>query len=134
VVSPNGKTAYAVSPGGFRGPGTVTPINTSSNAAGRPITVGMRPFAMAITPNGRTAYVVNALSRTVTPFQTATGKTGKAIKVGLDPEGILITPDGRTAYVANLNSVTPIRLATRTPGRKIEIEGFPPTILELVFS
>jgi YVTN family beta-propeller protein len=38
---------------------TVVPINTRSNTPGRPIPVGNRPDAIAITPDGKTAYVTN---------------------------------------------------------------------------
>ncbi len=37
---------------------TVTPIATATNTAGPPITVGTGPTAIAITPNGATAYVL----------------------------------------------------------------------------
>ena len=41
------------------GSGTVTPIATATNTAGPPITVGNDPNAIAITPDGKTAYVAN---------------------------------------------------------------------------
>ena len=47
---------------------------------------------IAITPNGKTAYVANAPSDTVTPISTATNTALKAIKVGTDPVAIAITP------------------------------------------
>src|SRR5512142_2290170 len=37
--------------------GTVTPIAIRTNTAGTPITVGEDPSVIAITPNGKTAYV-----------------------------------------------------------------------------
>ena len=40
-----------------RARGTVTPIATATNTAGTPITVGSDPDAIAITPDGKTAYV-----------------------------------------------------------------------------
>lgn len=36
--------------------GTVTPIRTCTDTAGPAIPVGEGPFAIAITPDGRTAY------------------------------------------------------------------------------
>jgi YVTN family beta-propeller protein len=79
--------AYVVSPSG-----TVTPISTATNKAGKAITVGKYPGAIAVTPDGRTAYVVNNGPGTVTPISTATGKAGKAITVGKNPDAIAITP------------------------------------------
>ena len=39
------------------GSGTVTPIRTATNKAGRAIKIGTLPDAIAITPDGKTAYV-----------------------------------------------------------------------------
>jgi YVTN family beta-propeller protein len=50
------------------------------------------PGAIAITPLGKTAYVVNYGSNTVTPITTATNIAGQPIKVGKAPYGIVITP------------------------------------------
>jgi hypothetical protein len=46
--------AYVTS-GGY----TVVPVNTVTNKAGKPIKVGPDPVAIAITRNGKTAYVAN---------------------------------------------------------------------------
>src|ERR1019366_7975036 len=48
-------TAYVAN----NGAGTVTPIATATNTAGTPITVGSQPTVIAITPDGKTAYVAN---------------------------------------------------------------------------
>ena len=75
-------TAYVTTGSG------VTPINTTTDTAGKAITAGSGPsFAIAITPNGKTAYVANddATPGTVTPIRTATNTAGKAIKVGKRP-------------------------------------------------
>jgi YVTN family beta-propeller protein len=54
--------------------------------------VGSKPWAVAITPDGRTAYVVSNGSDTVTPVSVVTGRAGKAISVGSAPVSIAITP------------------------------------------
>src|SRR2546425_1131715 len=80
------------------GSNPATPIATASNTAGAPITVGGFPFGIAITPDGRTAYVTNdSPGGTVTPIATASNTAGAPITVGSLPRGIAITPDGRTA-------------------------------------
>ena len=79
-------TAYVVS--GYPGTRTVTPINTATGKPGKAITVGGGASAIAITPNGKTAYVangVNGTGDTVIPIDTATNKPGKAITVGAAP-------------------------------------------------
>ncbi len=70
----------------------MTPIRTATNKAGKAIKVGSYPWAIAITPNGKTAYVVNQDSGTVTPIRTATNTALQAIKVETGPIAIAITP------------------------------------------
>jgi YVTN family beta-propeller protein len=128
LITPNGKTLYA----GDWDSGTVIPIRTATNTAGRPIKTGANPFAiaMAITPDGKTVYVVNEEPHgTVTPIDTAANAAGKNIKVGVTPFAIVITPDGKTAYVLNLaqgepgkGTVTPINTAANTAGKPIPIK------------
>ena len=132
AITPDGKTAYVatVNYGSPSSPdranadypsGSVTPITTATNTAGPPIPVGYLPNVIAITPDGKTAYVVNVNSGTVTPITTATNTAGPPITTGIDPEAIAITPDGKTAYVANefSGTVTPITTATNTAGPPI---------------
>ena len=78
--------------------GTVTPIRAATNKAGKAITVGGFPGYIAITPNGKTAYVSNG--STVTAIRTATNTAFKTI-TWQTPGNIAITPDGKTAYVAS---------------------------------
>jgi YVTN family beta-propeller protein len=107
----------------------VTPINTATNRAGKPIPVGKDPGALAITPNGETVYVSNLVSGTVTPIRTATNTAGSAIKVGVAPGQIAIRPDGKTAYVINsnfyANTIRPIYTATNTAGPAIKVGPYP---------
>ncbi len=102
---------------------TVTPINTATDTADPPIPVGSSPSAIAITPNGQTAYVANIGDGTVTPISTATNTAGSAISVGQLPSSVAIMPDGKTAYVANTgdNTVTPISTSSGTPGTPIPV-------------
>ena len=72
--------------------GTVTPIRTATNTALPPIKTGGSPNAIAITPDGKTAYVTNFLSGTVTPIRTATNTALPPIKTGLRAVAIAITP------------------------------------------
>jgi YVTN family beta-propeller protein len=82
----------------------------------RAITVGTFPDAVAVAPNGKTAYVTSYTDNSVTPVDLATGKAKKAISVGTGPAGIAIAPNGETAYVTDAgtapigDTVTPINL------------------------
>ena len=48
AITPDGKTAYVSCLGNLAGPGTVTPITTATNTAGKPIRVGAGPTALVI--------------------------------------------------------------------------------------
>jgi YVTN family beta-propeller protein len=71
--------------------GTVTPIATRTNTAGPPISVGYGPENIAITPNGKTAYVAHG-DDTVTPIATRTNTARPPITVGSGPFAIVIMP------------------------------------------
>jgi YVTN family beta-propeller protein len=57
------------------------------------------PDDIAITPDGRTAYVVDGDS--LTPIDVATNKAGGLIAIPMSARSIAITPDGRFAYVTS---------------------------------
>ena len=120
-------------------PSALIPINTATNKAGNPVSgAGLSTFAstgqIAITPDGKTAYVLNDTG-TVIPVSTATNRAGRPIHVGQGhlggPRFIAITPDGKTVYVANtgLNTVTPVSTATNRAGKPIPIGPVPAWIV-----
>jgi len=74
------------------GSGTVTPIRVATGTALPAIKVGSDPVAIAITPDGRTAYVVNTGSGTVTPIRVASNTALRPIHVGGFPDAIAIVP------------------------------------------
>jgi DNA-binding beta-propeller fold protein YncE len=120
AITPNGKTVYVASTGsGPTGcivqadcgttpdsaassrPATVTPISTATNRPGKPIKVGPAgSITIAITPNGKTAYVSrdrstsqgHALRGFVIPIRTRTNTALGPIKVGYGPGPIAIMP------------------------------------------
>jgi YVTN family beta-propeller protein len=110
---------------------SVTPIDTATNTAGAPIPLGAAPIAVAITPDGKTAFVTTVANSdpstgSVTPIDTATNTAGTPIPVGTFPLGVAITPDGKTAYLATAEGdgmLTPIDIATSTVGTPIPIFG-----------
>ncbi len=112
---------------------TVTPINLATNTAGTTFTVNSSGgfTDIAITPNGTTAYVTQAITNeignTVTPIDLATNTVEPAIAVADQPFGIAITPNGTTAYVstAGNNTVTPINTATNTVETQIGVGASP---------
>jgi YVTN family beta-propeller protein len=107
----------------------VTAINTATSKVLKTITVGYGPDAVAITPNGKTAYVISNRSDTVTPIDTTTNTALKPIKLAGSPGAIAITPNGKTAYVTTGEyTVTPISTATNTALKPITVGNGPEAI------
>jgi DNA-binding beta-propeller fold protein YncE len=84
AVTPDSTTAYAASEPRQKPTatctgqtGVVTPISTATNLAGHPFRVACDPYAVAVTPDGKTLWVGS--QHWVTPISTATDKPGKPI-------------------------------------------------------
>jgi DNA-binding beta-propeller fold protein YncE len=104
----------------------IVPINTVTNRAGKPIPIKGNMGDIAVTPDGKTAYVasgdlIGTQAGTVTPISTATNTPGRPIRIPGGAGVVAITPDGKTAYVGGRHTVTPISTATNTPGKPIRI-------------
>ena len=121
---------------------SVTPFLTGTNRAGTPIvtggvvnsgTVPGSYDAIAIAPDGRTAYAYDAHAGALVPIDVATATAGSPITLPPDSRRsnyrnnvIAITPDGSTAYIAGgEDDVIPVDLATRTAGRPINLSSGP---------
>jgi len=129
-------TAYVITSGA----GIVTPIDLATNTAGQPIDVSGEPVAMAVTPDGKTAYVASGATnsgreptsaQTVTPIDLTTNTPGRPITLTNPPDAIGIAPDGKTAYVINgfpSRTVTRIDLATGTPQTPVTLSAPPEQI------
>jgi YVTN family beta-propeller protein len=106
-----------------------------TNTALAPINVPEGSFAMTITPDGTTIYVLDQGTSQdkegmVIPIRTATNTALKPIHIGPAWPFVItiaITPDSKTAYVTNANTdtVTPIRTATNTALAPIKVGGSP---------
>ncbi|HEX3920954.1 MAG TPA: hypothetical protein VHY31_01550 [Streptosporangiaceae bacterium] len=66
--------------------------STATNTPGTPITVGYEARTIAITRNGKDAYVVNFLGGTLSEIDTATNSVSAAIDVGGCPWAIATAP------------------------------------------
>jgi DNA-binding beta-propeller fold protein YncE len=96
------------------GQDAVVPVDTVTGATLKPIPVDRNPGAIAVTPNGKYAYVVNETPPSVAVIRTRTGTVVKTIPIP-GPQGmgvyIGITPNGKTVYVSFGATVVPIRTA-----------------------
>ncbi len=114
---------------GIPATGTVSVVDTATNALVKTIEVGLHPTGMALSPSGDRLYVTCANSDTVSAIDTATDEVKETLHVGLrDPHGapvlgsspnaVAVSPDGGTLYVANAsqNAVAVVDLRCQRPG------------------
>jgi YVTN family beta-propeller protein len=87
--------------------GTVSTIDVKTRKKDpSDIPVGPVPFGVAVTPDGKTAFVTDATG-TVSTIDVKTRKKDPSdIPVGPAPIGVALTPDGKTAFVANYGPFT----------------------------
>jgi YVTN family beta-propeller protein len=91
IVSHDGKTLY-VTTGRF---GALLQVDADSGKIERTIEhVGARPWGVALSREGRTAYTANGPSGDVSIVDLTTGTVTSRIKVGGSPWGVVISPGG----------------------------------------
>jgi YVTN family beta-propeller protein len=132
-AAPQGPFAYVTQRDTRPDAGTVAVIDTAINDVVATVEVGPGPSGMAITSDGKWAYVANhgtfdalavtSLSNTVSVLKLATRRRerddhgdGDAVRpprvmatvaVGLGPLGVAVRPDGKEVYVTNFGTDNP---------------------------
>jgi YVTN family beta-propeller protein len=91
---------------GERDSDQVSFVNAATNKlVGGPIEAGDGPTSVAITPDGKYAYVTDGVAESVSVIETGLRHNVATIKkAGEEPFGIAITPDGKYAYVTDRGS------------------------------
>ncbi len=94
----------------------VSLINAATNKIlGTPIEAGDGPTSVAITPDGKHAYVTDFSGESVSVIETGLRRNAGTVEnVGKEPYGIAITPDGRYAYVTDRGSKEVAVISTAT--------------------
>ena len=108
---------------------TVSVVNTTTNTVIHTITFGNGggPSLATVTPDGKTAYVVEYDSNKVIPIHVATFKKEAAIRLpggkSGNPIAVAVTPDGKQAYVAERGAGTlvPVNLTNHSAGPPISV-------------
>jgi YVTN family beta-propeller protein len=105
-------------------------VNTATNKlVGGPVEAGDGPTSVAITPDGKYAYVTDSEDETVSVIEIGLRHNVATIeKVGEEPSGIAITPDGKYAYVTvgGGNKVAVISTQTKKVVKSLAV-GLKPT-------
>ncbi len=98
---------------------TITPVGNLTRRSGTPVKMPGFPRGVAITPDGKTIYVICLGG--VVPISTRSGRRGRLIRVRPSPAAIAITPNGKTVYVAAGKAIVPINPATGKTGKAIVV-------------
>lgn len=127
AVTPDGALAYVVDLGTSTASSAVTPVRLGATPSAQP-SIGFSsnpPNFIAISPDGRKAYVTDPTNGKVVPLDLTTtpAAKGAAVPAGTHPEGIAFAPGGATAYATDNGgtSITPIDVATNAPGAAIPV-------------
>jgi DNA-binding beta-propeller fold protein YncE len=118
AVSPNGKSAYVLSPAGM------VRIDLATGDFGKPLPMTSQFDAISMDPNGRTVYLTGGNhSNGIVPVSTSSGLIRASIPVPGDPVGLAIAKNGRTAYVITNGGaqITPVGLSTGLLGSPIKV-------------
>lgn len=109
------------------GEGTVSVVDVATRTEIKKIGVGINPTSVAVTPDGRTAYVTNRdipdHAGSVSIVDTATNTVTATLNLGGAPYGVAVTPDGSHVYVAkhHARQIAVISTATNTVVREISV-------------
>jgi YVTN family beta-propeller protein len=148
TFTPDGKTAFVTDNGsgtlpGGAGSGTVSTIDVKTRTKDpTDIPVGVYPAGVAVTPDGKTAFVAEGGSVSTIDVKTRT-KDPTDIPVGAGGTaqfGVAVTPDGKTAFVTDLGvditrrqvvsgTVSTIDVTTRTKNPTDIAVGTQPTLV-----
>jgi YVTN family beta-propeller protein len=83
---------------------SVAVINSSTNQIITQIPVGRSPIRIAMTPDGRKAYVSSPPDGTLSVIDTANRVVTSTISVGRDAQELAVTPDGGRVFVVHKTS------------------------------
>lgn len=88
---------------------TVSVIDVATKEVTARVPVGDYPTDIAVSPNGKKAYVTNSGNyhdpdNTVSVIDTETNTITTTVTVGIYPRGVAVTPDGKKVYVTNAGS------------------------------
>ena len=134
AISSDGRTLYLAD--GYYN--RIQVIDTSTNAAVAYIPLGPRsyngdPGGIALSPDGKWAYVTNTENATVSVIDLTTRRVvGDPIVVGVPPwlasttrpTAIAVSPDGSRVYVANGQDIVVIDAATRAVVGAVRFPGY----------
>ena len=67
-------------------------VDTATNTVLGSVTVGKRPWGIALSPDGKTLYSANGPSNDISVVDLATNTVTGKVKVGSGPWGVVVLP------------------------------------------
>jgi YVTN family beta-propeller protein/autotransporter-associated beta strand protein len=106
----------------------VVPMDTATLALLPGIATGAQPAGVAVSSDGRHAYVANLAADTVTVIDIATLSAIATVPVGDGPITVAVSPDNRKGYVCSRNdeAITVLDLVTNAVTGTIPLAGLDP--------
>ncbi|GGA58884.1 hypothetical protein GCM10011507_07820 [Edaphobacter acidisoli] len=104
AANPRRNEVYAVNTQPDSSSGSVSVINAATNQVVAAISVHRLPYFIAVSPNGRRAYVPNAGSNSVSVLDLDRRREVATVSTGDQPGVARVSPDGRTLVVTNRGS------------------------------
>jgi YVTN family beta-propeller protein len=99
---------------------TVSIIDTATHSVIATVPVGLGPAAVAVTPNGRFAYVAN--QRSISVISAASNTVVATVPLESSPSAIAMNPNGASVYVTSASSgIFVIDTATNTVVNAIDV-------------
>lgn len=110
-----------------RSDGAVAVLDTSSHTEVASVDVGIAPYGVTVSPDGRTLYVANTGANTVSVVNTETNIDAHTIAVGSEPTSVAITPSNQIGFVTNFagDTVSVIDLNSNTELTTINVGDGP---------
>ena len=113
LADPKRGLVYAANRGTSLAPTDVVAFDAKTGAIRSRVRVGVSPYELALTPDGKRLFVSNWGERTVGVIDADQMKVIKTIPVGFNPNDMILGPDGRL-FVACSNENTVYVIDSRT--------------------
>jgi mono/diheme cytochrome c family protein len=99
ALAPDEQTLWVV---GGLAPGRLWAIQTSDLTVRGATSIGHSPSAIAISPDGRIAYICDRFANSLIEMDLVQGREIRSVPVAREPVACALTPDGRILVIAHL--------------------------------
>jgi YVTN family beta-propeller protein len=122
AVDPSGQAIWVVNPDS----GSVTRMETQSFAT-LEIPVGVQPWSLALSPDGRRVYVIDQATGELIELDGQSAQVKRRLAVGPEPAGIALTPSGQRAYISLMTAgqVVVVDLERLAVISKVDVKAWP---------